>query len=330
MKWGSDMYHICVLTGHPDEDEFGERLSDIAEVEYCSAEDEEDLADQLDGAEILICRDEPVSASLIERLEDLRLIVVLSAFTDHVDVAAAAAKGIRVVRNTSYCVDDIADHSAAMILALLRQLPEYQNDIRSNSRWQYGSITWPIHRVGDTLIGLAGFGHIGRAVARRLQAFGCPIQAFDPFVDERVLREADVKPVDFDTLLQTSDLVSLHLPLNEATENLFQDEQFEDMKKGAMFVNCCRGGLVDEAALYHAVDDGHIRSVALDVLSMEHPSPMLLKMIARPEFLLTPSIACHSVEADKQLVDDGERYIRLFLDGKYDELPVVHCERTEC
>lgn len=96
-----------------------------------------------------------------------------------------------------------------------------------------------------------------------------------------------------------------------------------------MFVNCCRGGLADEAALYHAVDDGHIRSAALDVLSMEHPSPMLLKMIARPEFLLTPSVCFHSVEADKAVRDDAERYIRLFLAGHYDELPVVTLRDNE-
>ena len=95
------------------------------------------------------------------------------------------------------------------------------------------------------------------------------------------MMESSVRPVDFDKLLQTSDVVSLHMPLNESTRYIFQDEQFEEMKKGSMFVNCCRGGLVDEAALYHAVDDGHIRSAALDALSTEHPSPMLLKMIAR-------------------------------------------------
>ena len=119
------------------------------------------------------------------------------------------------------------------------------------------------------------------------------------------------------------------MPLNESTRYIFQDEQFEAMKKGAMFVNCCRGGLVDEAALYHAVDDGHIRSAALDALSTEHPSPMLLKMIARPEFLLTPSVSFHSVEAMRDIRDDAERYIRLFLAGHYDELPVVTLRDNE-
>ena len=132
-----------------------------------------------------------------------------------------------------------------------------------------------------------------------------------------------LKELFMDQLLETSDVVSLHMPLNETTRYIFQDEQFEQMKQGAMFVNCCRGGLADEAALYHAVDDGHIRSAALDVLSMEHPSPMLLKMIARPEFLLTPNVSFHSVEADKQVRDDAETYIRLFFEGRRDELPIV-------
>lgn len=323
------MYHISVLTGRQDEDDFGERLRDVARVEYCPPGDEDELADRLQEADILICHHEPITASLLEKLDDLKLIVVLSTRSDNVNVKAAHEKGVMVINNTSYCVDDIADHACAMILALIRQLPEYQSDIRTNSRWEFGAVPWPLHRVSKNLIGLVGFGHVGRAVASRLQAFGCKIQAYDPFVSEKFMMESSVRPVDFDKLLQTSDVVSLHMPLNESTRYIFQDEQFEEMKKGSMFVNCCRGGLVDEAALYHAVDDGHIRSAALDALSTEHPSPMLLKMIARPEFLLTPSVSFHSVEAMRDIRDDAERYIRLFLAGHYDELPVVTLRDSE-
>lgn len=317
------MYHISILTGRQDEDDFGERLGDIARVEYCPPADEETMADQMEDADVIICKDELVSGSLIERLDELKLIVVLSTRWGNVDLEAANRCGVLVVNNTSYCVDDIADHTCAMILSLIRQIPEYQNDIRVFSRWQYGAVSWPIHRVGSNLIGLVGFGHIGRAVASRMQAFGCRVQAYDPFVSEEVMHERHVRPVDMDELLETSDVVSLHMPLNESTEYMFQDEQFEQMKKGAMFVNCCRGGLVDEASLYHAVDDGHIRSAALDVLSMDDPSPMVLKMLGRPEFLLTPGVGFHSAEADKQVRDDAESYIRLFFAGRYDELPVV-------
>ena len=317
------MYHISVLTGRQDEDDFGERLSDIARVEYCSYTDEEQMAERMEDADVIICKSEKISGALMERLDDLKLIVILSTRYDNVDLEAAQRRGILVVNNTSYCVDDIADHTCAMILALIRQLPEYQSDIRNNSRWEYGIVPWPIHRVGSNLIGLVGFGHVGRAVASRMQAFGCSIQAYDPFVSEDIMKARNVRAVDMDQLLETSDVVSLHMPLNESTQYIFQDEQFEQMKKGAMFVNCCRGGLADEAALYHAVDDGHIRSAALDVLSMEHPSPMMLKMIVRPEFLLTPSVSFHSAEADKQVRDDAEKYIRLFFAGKKDELPVV-------
>ncbi len=322
------MYHISVLTGRQDEDEFGERLQDIGRVAYCPVADEDTMADCLEDAEVIICKSEKLSGSLLERLDDLKLIVILSTRSDNVDLEAANRLGITVLHNTEYCVEDIADHTCAMILALIRQLPEYQSDIRNNSRWEYGSVPWPIHRVSSNLIGLVGFGHVGRAVAKRMQVFGCKIQAYDPFVSEQKMELYHVLPVDFERLLQTSDVVSLHMPLNETTQYIFQDEQFEQMKAGSMFVNCCRGGLADEASLYHAVDDGHIRSAALDVLSMEHPSPMLLKMIARPEFLLTPTVSYHSVEADKQVRDDAEKYIRLFLAGHRAELPVITTRDT--
>ncbi|MCH4166318.1 MAG: C-terminal binding protein [Megasphaera sp.] len=323
------MYHITVLTGQQDEDDFGERLRDIARVSYCSETDEEMMAEQMEDTDVIICKSETLSASLIDKLDDLKLIVILSTRSDHVDLEAARKNHVLVLNNTSYCVEDIADHTCAMMLALIRQLPEYQSDIRNNSRWQFGSVQWPIHRVKDNLIGLVGFGHIGRAVAARMQAFGCKIQAYDPFASEKLMMQLRVKPVDFDKILETSDIVSLHMPLNETTQFIFQDEQFEAMKKGAMFVNCCRGGLTDEAALYHAVDDGHIRSAALDVLSMEHPGPTLLKMIARPEFLLTPRVSYHSVEADKQVRDDAEQYIRQFFAGNYAALPVVKERESE-
>lgn len=317
------MYHISVLTGLQDEDDFGERLRDIARVTYCSSRHEDVMAASMEDADVIICRDETISASLIHKLDNLKLIVVLSARADTIDVAAAEEKGIMVVNNTSYCIEDIADHTCAMIFALIHQLPEYQQDIRANGRWQYGAVRWPLHRIRDNVIGLVGFGHVGRAVAARLQSFGCHIQAYDPFVSEETMMEQRVRPVDFDTLLATSDVISLHMPLNETTQYMFQDEQFEAMKRGAMFVNCCRGGLVDEASLYHAIDDGHIRSAALDVLSMDDPSPMLLKMLARPEFLLTPNVSPHSVEADTQVRVDAEKYIRLFFAGHYSELPLV-------
>ena len=317
------MYHISILAPHQDEDDFGERLGDIADVAYCPVTNEEEMAERLEDCDVLVCRDEPITESLLDQLDELKLIVVLRSRVDHVDLQAAARRGVKVLCNPVYCVDDIADHTCAMMLALLRQIPEYQNDIRNNSRWEYGAVGWPLHRVGSNLIGLIGYGRTGRAVAARMQAFGCKIQAYDPFVDEKIMMEERVRPVDFDKLLRTSDVVSLHIPLNETTRYIFREEQFEEMKEGAIFVNCSRGGLADEAALYHAVDDGHIRSAALDVLSMEHPSPMMLKMMTRPEFLLTPSVASHSVEGEQALFHEAERQIRLFLAGHEEELSFV-------
>jgi D-3-phosphoglycerate dehydrogenase len=318
------MYHISIITSHADEDDFGERLGDIAHVAYCPVSSEQQIIECCCDADVIICRDEMLTAPVLEQLEELKLIVVLSSRYDHIDMAATAERGIVVINTPEYCVEDIADHTCAMMLALLRQLPEYQYDIRKHSRWQYGTVPWKMHRISHNVIGLVGFGRVGQAVASRMHAFGCRIRAYDPFVSEKLMMEQRVKPVDFDTLLQTCDVVSLHMPLNDATRYLFREEQFEQMKEGSVFVNCCRGGLVDEAALFHAVDDGRIRSAALDVLSMDHPGPMLLKMLDRPEFLLTPHCGCHSIEADKEAHAEAARYIRDFLDGKFDDLPIVN------
>lgn len=317
------MYHIRVLTGHQDEDDFGERLSDIAEVEYCSAAEDEELIERLEDADIVICEDEPLSGAVLKELDDLKLIIVLGEDASNLDLMAAAERHIKVLCLSDYFEEDVADHTCAMILSLLRQIPEYASDVRNNGRWQFGSVPWPLHRVSANLIGIVGFGRVGQLVAARLKPFGCNLQAYDPFVSEKIMLEHDVRPVDFDKLLKTSDLITLHLPLEESTRNMFQEEQMETMKKGAMLVNCGSGGLVDEAALYHAVDDGHIRSAALDTLTMEHPSAMFLEMLGRPEFLLTPDVRAYSLEAEKEKYDDAERYIRLFVEGKYDGIPFI-------
>ncbi len=316
------MYHISIL-GHADEDDYGERLGDIARISCCPASTEDEIADQCEDADVIVCRGEIFSAELLERLEELKLLVVLSSHYDNIDLAAAARQGITVINNPLYCVEDIADHTCAMMLSLLRRIPEYQHDIRETGKWQYNGRHWPLHRVGDNVIGLVGFGRTGQAVAKRMHAFGCRVLAYDPFVEEKTMMEQRVKPVGFDALLSGSDVISLHIPLNDTTRNLFQEEQFEQMKDGSMFVNCCRGGLADEAALFHAIDDGHIRSAALDVMSLENPSPVLLKMFERPEFLLTPRCAHHSLEGEAQLKDDAIRFIRSFLDGDYEGLPIV-------
>ena len=164
------MYHISILATHQDEDDFGERLGDIADVAYCPVTNEEEMAERLEDCDVLVCRDEPVTESLLDQLDELKLIVVLRSRVDHVDLQAAARRGVKVLCNPVYCVDDIADHTCAMMLALLRQIPEYQNDIRNNSRWEYGAVGWPLHRVGSNLIGLIGYGRTGRAVAARMQA----------------------------------------------------------------------------------------------------------------------------------------------------------------
>ena len=317
------MYHISVLTGRNDDDDFGESLGDIARITQCPALTEDEIAEQCKDADVIVCRDEPITASLLNKLAELKLLVLLSAHYDNVDLAAAKAHHVTVLNNPSYCVDDVADHTCAMMLALVRRLHEYQTDFQEHNEWQYKGKVWPMHRLSDTVVGLVGFGHVGQAVAKRLHAFGCHVMAYDPFVEEEIMMAQKVKPVGFDVLLAESDIVSLHVPLNDTTHNLFQDEQFEQMKQGSIFINCCRGGLADEAALFHAIDDGHVRSAALDVLSTKNPSPVLLKMFERPEFLLTPHCASHSLESDIQLHKEAESFIRYFFAGKKEGLPIV-------
>lgn len=254
-------------------------------------------------ATIAITNKVPLRADDLARLPDLRMIAVAATGTDIVDLGACRERGIVVANIRNYAVHTLPEHTFALILALRRQLVAYRQDIEAGL-WQKSErfclFGHPVSDLAGSRLGLAGYGALGKSVAHIARAFGMEVVVYNrsPVTDE------GVKQVSWDELLETSDVLSLHLPLNDQTRNLICAKELIRMKRTALLINTARGGLVDEVALADALRAGVIGGAGFDVLVKEPPPEdnVLLKL-RLPNFLLTPHSAWASAQAMQVLAD---------------------------
>jgi D-3-phosphoglycerate dehydrogenase len=227
-------------------------------------------------------------ARILGQMERCRAIVQPSTGYDLIDVDAATERGILVINLPFQCVDEVANHALALILALNRKLDVAQARVRAGD-WNPRALL-PIGPITGETLGLLGFGNIARATGERARALKMNVLAYDPYVDPSIARSMGVDLVALDELLHRSDYVSCHLPLNPRTHHLISEAQFRQMKPSAIFVNTARGGVVDEAALVRALQNGWIAAAGLDVLEKEPPDPTnpLLHM---ENVIVTPHLA---------------------------------------
>ena len=230
----------------------------------------------------------------IKGLTACEIIAVTGIGINDLDVEAATRRGIIATNVPDFCIEDVSDHVFALILGLKRKLPQCQAMTRSG-RWQAIDI-WPIRRLKNQVLGIVGFGKIGRTVARKTKCLGMRVVANDPYCAESEMNKEKVESVNFDDLVGSSDFISLHVPLTDETYHLITAEVFDAMKNTAYLINTCRGNVVDESALIDALKAEKIAGAGLDVLSKEPPDPQnpLLNM---PNVIVSPHSAFISEEA---------------------------------
>lgn len=210
-----------------------------------------------------------VNADLIAACPQLLCVSTGGAGYDTVDVAACTAAGIAVVNQAGANANSVAEHTFALLLAVAKRIVEADNKLHHASGFSREDLMGD--EIHGSTIGLVGLGEIGTRTARVAKGFGLEVLAYDPLLKAECIRERGAEPVSLDTLLQRSDVVSLHCPLNQQTRHLLGAEQFAAMKPGAIFVSTARGGIHDEAALYAALKSGHLRGAGLDVWDVEPP-----------------------------------------------------------
>ncbi|MBO1002729.1 C-terminal binding protein [Pseudogracilibacillus auburnensis] len=240
----------------------------------------------------------PCDANLISRLEKCKALFTFGMGFNHVDLEAAAKKGIYVCNMPDYCVQEVSDHTIALSLTLLRKLFSYNKNVKEGI-WN-PTDTQPIYRLSNTVIGLFGFGQIAREVVKRFIPFGVKIIAHDKYVEEAIFEEYGVTSVDFDTLLQQSNLLSLHVPLTDETRNILNYEKMKSLPKGAIIVNTCRGGIIQEEDLVKLLKEKHLSGAGLDVLTIEPPNKEN-EFLSIEETIITPHAAYFSIEAEEEL-----------------------------
>jgi len=238
---------------------------------------------------------------------------------DNIDLVAAKEKGMAVNYVPDYCIREVSDHAMALLLALIRKIP-LSNKLVQSGRWEMPAVV-PIRRIEGTVLGLVGFGHIPRLVAPKAQAFGIRVIACDPYAKPEVFKTAGVESVDFDTLLQSSDYVSVHAPLLPATRGMMNATAFAKMKKGAYIVNTARGPLIDEPALVAALDSGQIGGAGLDVVTSE-PLAKDSPLLGRDNVIISPHTAFYSIEALNELQTKCATDVARVLSGEKAVYPI--------
>ena len=264
------------------------------EVELATCRTEGEVIAAGRDAVALLTQYAPVTASVLARLPECRAVGRYGTGMDNIDIAAARACGVALVSVPDYSREEVANHTIALILALVRGLIRLDATVRAG-RWDFRG-AGQLRRASAQQLGVVGLGRIGTAVASRAQALGFAVAGYDA-----VARDAGrVSLLPFAELLATSDVISLHVPLGEATRHLLNDAAFALMKPGALLVNTARGGLVDTAALARALDSGRLAGAALDVLDPEPPAPGD-RLLRDERVIVTPHAAFYSEQSLAEL-----------------------------
>ena len=262
------------------------------ELAQCHAADEVIAAGS--GAIALLTQNAPVTEAVLAALPSVRVLGVYGASLDNIDLPAAAQRGLRVVNVPDYGVDEVADHTVGLILALTRGIVALNRAVHAGT-WDFRS-GGELRRGTGQQVGIIGLGRIGSAVARRALALRFQVLGADP---NRPAVEG-VRLVELDELLATSDVVSVTIRLDATTRHLLNAETFACMKRGAYLVNTSRGGVVDQAALVEALRSGQLGGAALDVLEQE-PIPADDPLLSLPNVVLTPHAAFYSRESLEEM-----------------------------
>lgn len=284
------------------------------QLKYFQCKTEDDVIACASNADVLIVQFAPVTRKVIEHLKQCKLICRYAIGVDIIDIEAASEHKIFVANVPDYCIDEVSNHAIAMLLSLVRKLPQISASVKEG-KWDY-TIAKPLHRMLGRKLGIIGFGRIGSLVARKLNNFGMEVVTCDPWIRSEISQQDRVRKVGMDQLLEESDYITLHVPLKKETYHLISDEQFNRMKKGVMIVNTSRGAVIDEKALLRAVESGIVGGVALDVLEKE-PISTDSPLMKLDNIILTPHFAWYSDDSIQLLQHSVAEEALRVLNGQF-------------
>ena len=275
-----------------------------------------EVISRAENAEIVVINKVRLDAATVTALPRLKLIACAATGYDNVDVDAARKAGIAVTNIRGYSAHAVPEHVFALILALSRKILPYVADVRAGVWQTCGQFAFHSHRIEDLYgkrLGLFGSGDLGGRVAGLAKAFG-----MDVVFAGRKGESARPGALSFDEVIATSDILSLHCPLNAQTRNMIGAPEFSAMKKKPLLINTARGGLVDEAALISALDAGLVAGAGLDVTFPEPPPAdgPIMRLAQRNDVIVTPHVAWASLAAQQTLADQLGKVLEAFVAGE--------------
>ncbi len=275
-------------------------------------------SERVKDADIILANKAPLNESTLKDAPNVKLICLLATGFDNVDLAYCKSRGIKVTNVVNYCTSTVAQHTLLLALALSEKIAFYDDYVKSgaySAQDRFSNFDRTFYDLEGKTWGIIGMGTIGRRVAGLAQAFGCRVIFYSASGKSTC---TDYKRVEFDTLLQESDILSLHCPLSDRTRGLINQDALSKMKKTAVLVNVARGPVVDTRALCDALVTDRIAGAGLDVLEQE---PMakdnpLARIKDSSKLIITPHMAWASLESRTRLVDEVVKNIEAFLAGE--------------
>lgn len=286
----------------------------VAEVDEASGS-EDQLIDALAGARVCLTQMAPITRAVLDRCPDLELVAVGRGGPVNVNVTAAADRGVTVSNAPGRNATATAEHTVALMLAAMRRVPQTHAELAGGvwrgDYYRYEAVGF---ELSGATVGLVGYGAIGRLVGRIVRGFGASVLVHDPYVrPEELAGEAEV--VDLDTLLASSDVVSLHARLTDGTRGLIGAAQLARMRPGSVLVNCARGALADYDAVLDALDSGQLFAAGFDVFPVE-PVPPGSRLLAHPGVVMTPHLAGASRDTAHRAAEIVAGEVARFLRGE--------------
>ena len=293
-------------------------IAELYQLTYRDNKDLEKLVTAASKCDAVLSDFTPLDRSVISRLGCCKLISISATGWDYVDIEAARENQVSVCAVGEYCTEEVADHTIALILMLKRQLLGYNFQVQNDYSWAYDKIT-PPSRLRGQVLGVIGFGRIGKAVASRAKSLGIEIIFYDPKIeyDDEILKATSV---NLETLFEASDIISLHCNANPDNVPIISRSSFESVTRKPILINVARGSLVDEEALADALDAGIVQGAALDVLNGEPPVLKENRLMGRANVVITPHVAFCSQESIKDVRKISARNIKYFIEKNYKQI----------
>lgn len=290
-----------------------EPLNEFGEVKDYGLLRYDEIANAIAKADIVVCNKTLLNEDTLKSAKNLKYIGLFATGYNNIDIEYCSKHGITVCNAGSYSTNAVAQHTFALILEHFNNTANY-NQYVQDGLWKrsktFSPFVYPLSELAGKTIGIVGFGNIGKAVAKIANAFEMNVIAYN-----RSEKSAEnVKFVSLEELIESSDIVTVHCPLNAQSENMFNKETFAKMKHGALFVNTARGGVMNENDLYDVLNSGHLGGACIDTLKVEPMEQNCILMQAK-NCIITPHIAWAPVETRLRLMDIVTSNIRNYLNG---------------